>query len=320
MSKFKKKAKVNTGSGSSISNEQWKEWNEYVYDRIMEGTEDGDEPTQPCFISGICDPGLQSPQEAEREYDWEDTEQQNKLIKVGVGRVEGDKFYVKNRDNDTVVMTVDFPSILIDYSKHPASDSDEEDFKPYRELLAGDWEGAASPIALNPSKDGYNPKSRIATLCKVTGVKKGKVPEDFDLGELLGAEFMMSIEANWSEDEKFMNVKISSPANKPKAIPMPEHDIEPFAVMMDGDNDEEDLKQINSKILKRLQLAKEWDDSGLKKELERVGRLGGGSSDDSEEEKPKKNVTKPKRPSKVEQEPDEEPEGDDNPFDLGDDD
>ena len=115
-----------------------------------------------------------------------------------------------------------------------------------------------------------------------------------------------------------MNVKISSPANKPKAIPMPEHNIEPFAVMMDGDNDEEDLKQINSKILKRLQLAKEWDDSGLKKELEKMGRLGGGSSDDSEEDKPKKAVTKPKRPSKVEQEPDEEPEGDDNPFDIDD--
>lgn len=317
MSKFKKKAKTNVGSGSSITEEQWKEWNEYVYDRIMEATEDGDEPLQPCFISGIVDTGTQAPPEAEREYPWEDTEQQNKLIKVGVGRRDGDKFYVKNRDNDTVVMTVDFPSIMIDYSKHPASDSDEEDFKPHRELLAGDWDNTASPIALNPSKDGYNPKSRIAALCKATGlVKTGKVPEDFDLGELLGADFRMTITAEWSDDGKFMNPKIKDPVNKTKKDPLPDHDIEPFAVMLDGDNDEEDLKQINSKILKRLQLAKEWDSSELKKELEKLGRLGSSSTDSGSEDKPKKSISKP---SKVEQEPDEGLDPDeDNPFALDD--
>lgn len=311
MSKFKKKAKVQTGGGSSISNEDWKKWNDYVYDCVQEATEDGDEPLQPCFISGIVDSGTQSPAEAEREYDWEDTDQQNKLIKVGVGRVEGDKFYVKNRDNDTIVMTVDFPTVMIDYAKHPASDSDEEDLKPYRALLAGDWDGAATPIALNPADDGYNPKSRIAKLTKATGiVKKGKVPKDFDLGELLFGEFMMNITAEWSEDDKFMNVRTADPTAKPKAIPMPEHDIEPFAVMMDGGNEEEDLKQVNGKILKRLQLAKEWDDSELKKELEKLGRLSGNN--DSEASSDKKS---PKKPSKVEQEPDEDlADDDDNPF------
>lgn len=318
MSKFKKKAKVQTGGGSSISNEDWKKWNDYVYDCVQEATEDGDEPLQPCFISGIVDSGTQSPAEAEREYDWEDTDQQNKLIKVGVGRVEGDKFYVKNRDNDTIVMTVDFPTVMIDYAKHPASDSDEEDLKPYRALLAGDWDGAATPIALNPADDGYNAKSRIAKLAKATGiVKKGKVPKDFDLGELLGGEFMMNITAEWSEDDKFMNVRTADPTAKPKAIPMPEHNIEPFAVMMDGDNEEEDLKQVNGKILKRLQLAKEWDDSELKKELEKMGRLSGSNdNEESSDKKPAKKVTKP---SKVEQEPDEDlADESDNPFALDD--
>lgn len=314
MNKFKKKAKVQTGGGSSISNEDWKKWNDYVYDCVQEATEDGDEPLQPCFISGIVDTGTQAPVEAEREWDWEDTDQQNKLIKVGVGRVEGDKFYVKNRDNDTVVMTVDFPTVMIDYAKHPASESDEEDFKPYRTLFAGDWEGAATAIALNPAKDGYDPRSRIATLAKATGLyKTGKVPKDFDLGEFLGADFRMEIKAEWSEDDKFMNVRISSPANKSKKDPLPDHNIEPFAVMMEGDNEEEDLNQVNGKILKRLQLAKEWDDSGLKKELEKLGRLSGNSaSEDSSESKPPKKVTKP---SKVEQEPDEDlAEESDNPF------
>ena len=172
MSKFSKKAKTQTGS--SISSEEWKEWNEYVYDTIMDATEDGDEPTQVCFISGIVDTGLQPPSEEEREYDWEDSELQNKLIKSGVGRVEGDKFYAQNRDIDSVVITVDFPSIMVDYSKHPAVKEGEGVVAPYRELLAGDWEGAATPIAISAGQDGYSPKSRVTKLCKATGTVKVK--------------------------------------------------------------------------------------------------------------------------------------------------
>lgn len=321
MSKFKKVAKAQTQTSSNISGEDWKKWNEYIYDKIMEVTEDGDEPSQVCFISGIVDTSFQPPREEYREYDWEDTEQQNKLLKLdGVAYRDGDKFYIKNRPSDSVVMTVDFPSILIDYSKHPASESEEEDLKPLRQLLNGEWDRAATPISLNPRKDGFDPKSKIAKLCKATGVKKGKVPADFNIGELMGVDFMMSIEAKWGGDEgQFLNINIGDISNKPKAIPSPEHNIEPFAVMMDGDNDEEDLKQLSRPVIERLKMAQGFDESPLKKELEKLGRLGSSPTDSGSENKPKKSISKP---SKVEQEPDEELEdGEDNPFLLdGDDD
>lgn len=327
MSKFKKVAKVQQGGGSTIDPSEWKAWNEYVYDRIQEVTEDGDEPSQVCFISGICDTGMQEPREEYREYPWKDTEQQNKLLKLdGVAYRDGDKFYVKNRHNDTVVMTVDYPTIMIDYSKHPASDSEEEDLRPLRQLLSGDFKpkGAtaslATPVNLTPSKDGFDPKSKIAQLCKATGVKKGKVPADFNIGELMGVPFMSEITAAWSEDGVWMNPKVGAITSKPKVIPVPEHNIEPFAVMMDGDNDEEDLKQLSRPVIERLKMAQGFDESPLKKELEKLGKLGASPSTDSgSDDKPKKSISKP---SKVEQEPDEElGDDDENPFLLdGDDD
>jgi len=320
MSKFKKVAKVQQGGGSTIDPSEWKAWNEYVYDRIQEVTEDGDEPSQVCFISGIVDTGFQMPPTEYAEFPWEDTEQQNKHIQAGHAYVEGDKFFIKNLPKDSVVMTVDFPSILIDYSKHPASDSDEEDLKPLRQLLRGEWDRAASVIMLNPrKKDGFDPKSTIAKLCKATGVKKGKVPADFNIGELMGVDFMMSIEAKWGGDEgQFLNINIGDISNKPKAIPSPEHSIEPFAVMMDGDNEEEDLKQLSRPVIERLKMAQGFDESPLKKELEKLGKLGSSSTDSGSEDKPKKSISKP---SKVEQEPDEElGDDDENPFLLDGDD
>ena len=233
---FNKKAKQTTSSYES--NIDWEAYNQHLLEQINEATEDGDDSVQVCIISGLVDTGTQPPQEEYTVYDWEDSEQQNKLLKANFGCfVEDDKFHIPNRKNDTMVIMVDFPTIQINYGAFFSEDG-ADDWKPYRHLYAGDWKGVATPIILNPKDGEYNPKSRISKLAKVTGCIKGSAaPADFDLGELMGKDLVMDITAE--QNGEYININVKDPAKRNKAIPIPDHDIEPFGVMIGEENDPE---------------------------------------------------------------------------------
>lgn len=312
---FKKTAKAPKQSQQFESNVDWAAFNQHVYDAIMEATDNGENTNQVCFISGIVDTGTQPSLEPYTVYKWEDSEQQNKLLNADFGcYVEDDNFYIPNKPVDSVAFFVDFPEVQIDYSKFFGDGS--EGTKPYRTLLAGEWDGVAQYTALSPDKDGYGGKSRVSKLAKATGVTKGNPPADFDIGELLGQPFTMDIEAKKGGDQgQFLNVKVSNPSSKHKAIPVPEHDVVPFGVMMNGDNDEDAVKQIyrKSALLKRLELAEEWLESDLKKQIEalQTSQQGDNSKSPTKEEKaPKKATQKPKKASEP-----GEPEGNSGSFD-----
>lgn len=283
---FKKVAKGGESSTGQASRENWDAFYAHVEDVIRDVTEDGDSKNQVCFISGIVDTGTQTkePEDKYTIYDWEDSERQHKLIAADFGCYEKEgKFYIPNKPekNDSITLYVDFPSIVVDYGILDGSGVPR--FLPYRELLAGEWEGIATHTAL--SSKGYGGKSRVNALAKATGLhKSGDLSGSFDVGQLLGLPFTMDIITNRGGDkQQYVNVKISNPSSKHKAIPVPEHDVEPFGIMMTGGNNPDDLKYIRKAVLRRLELADEWEDSELKKELEAVK---GGSS--KEEEAPTK--------------------------------
>lgn len=272
---FKKKAQVPKQSSNQESNIDWEGFNNHVYEAIMEATDNGENTNQVCFISGIVDTGKQPPLEPYTVYDLaeEGTElaaKQQKLLDADFGcYVEDGKLYIPEKPVDSVVFFVDFPDIKINYSKYFGDGTEEP--KPYRELLAGEWDKVATYTALMPDTSGYGGKSRISKLAKATGVTKGNPPADFDVGELLGQPFTMDIEVNRGGDKgQYVNVRVSNPSSKHKAIPVPEHDVVPFGVMMNGGNDEEAIKQIyrKSTLLRRLEMAEEWETSDLKKEIE----------------------------------------------------
>lgn len=280
MAGFNKKAKATRSSGSNID---WEAYNNHLEAQINEATENGDEPNLVAVICGLIDSGTQPPDEKYSSYDWKDNKQQNKLLKANFGcKVEDGKFLIPNSSTDSVIIMVEFPDVMINYREFLGEDENDETYPeqaPYRMLLAGEWQGVAGITVLDPPKEGYGTKSRIMKLAKAIKHPdaKGKyLDRDFPLGELLGKTCLMMLEGVRSGDEnQYFNVKATNPSSIPKGMKVPKITSEPFGVMMNSDepNDEEDLRQIMNRrsILKRLQLAEEWEDSMLKKELEELG-------------------------------------------------
>lgn len=271
---FSKKGKVQNDN-SNLPEVDWDLYNGHLEEAVKQATDDGDNKNQVCFISGIIDTGTQPAQEPYTTYDEAkegdpNFDKQRKLIEADFGCYAADgKFYIPNKPVDSVVFFVDFPDIKVNYGKFFALDG-KDDYKPYRTLLAGDWDGLATYTALSPSPTGYGGKSRVSVLAKATGTTKGNPPSDFDVGELLGKPFTMDVLLSRGGDKgQFLNVRVSNPSSKHKAIPVPEHDVVPFGVSMSGGNSVVELEQIVRKgaILRRLEMAKEWEGSKLKIEI-----------------------------------------------------
>ena len=270
-----------------------------------------------CYLAGIIDAGTQPDDEEYTIYDWKDDERQNNLIEKDFGCfVKDGKFHIPNRPTESVIFLVDFPDIMVNYGL--LFGSGEDNYLPYRALLAGDWENKASITRLTPKSDtGYSDRSSVSKLAKAMGlVKSGTPSEDFELGELLGGVFMMQVEGQRGiKDDRYFNIKVKEITAKPKKTLAPEYDLEPFGIMLNEENDVELLKFLNPKVVNRLELAEEWEESMLKKQLEEYKASKGGSSDKpkAKPEPKKKASSGPKKIEAQQPEPDGE-EDDGIPF------
>lgn len=128
----------------------------------------------------------------------------------------------------------------------------------------------------------------------------------------------VEVDTRDKDGKTYVNIKAKNPSAKHKAIPMPEHDVQPCVVFFDDENDEEAVKMLSYPVIKRLEMAEGWEDSAVKAQLEALGKLGEPkpSLDDEEEELPASKKPSPKKPSPKKPEPVEEDadEDDDNPF------
>lgn len=268
---FSKKAKA---SDNNLPNVAWEAYNAHLEEAVKTATEDGESKNQVCFISCIVDTGTQPSQEPYTVYDEApegdpNFDKQRKLLEADFGcYVEGGKFHIPNKPVDSVVFFVDFPDIKVNYGKFFSPDG-EDSYKPHRTLLAGEWDKIATYTGV-PS-GGYGGKSRISVLAKATGVTKGNPPADFDIADLLGVPFTMDVTYSRGGDKnQYLGIDVANPSSKHKAIPVPEHDVVPFGISMDGGNSPEELEQIARKgaLLRRLELAEGWEGSKLKAELD----------------------------------------------------
>ena len=299
---FSKKGKVSQESAPSNHPQvDWSAYNAHILEKVLEATDNGDSKNQVCFISGVVDTGTQPAIEPYTVYDADieggaNYEKQQKLISADFGCfIENGKFHIPQKPVDSVVFFVDFPEILIDYGKF-FGDGDSEP-KPYRTLLAGEWDGVATYTSLQPSSEGYGGKSRISVLAKATGCTKGNPPSNFDIAELLGKPFTMDVAASTGGDKnQYVNIRVSSPSSKHKAIPFPDHTVTPFGVGMNSENSDEAIKQIfrKSSLLARLALAEEWETSKLKAQIAAMKGDTNSESETSESQPEPKAPTKAK--------------------------
>lgn len=277
------------GGNGGQSNVDWDAFNNHKEAQIEAAIEESG-GNQICILSGIVDAGVQPPNEEYSEYPYEGSERQEKLLvndQVDC-YVEDGKFYIANRPAQAVIFTVDFPEIMINYGKFFNKEG-EDDWKPYRAIIGGEFKGIAAVTSITPNKaDGYGAKSRINKLAKAMGLYKTNPPADFDLAELLGGEFCMTVETKRGGDQnQYLNIITKNISPKDKRLPSPDHDIKPFGVMMAGGNEEADLKLVNKTMQRRLEMAVGWKDSALKAELEGLRQSGNSDTTEKKEEKPK---------------------------------
>lgn len=283
----------NGGSGDGPTREQWDEWNQYLKDQI------GKFKPRVAILSGIVDLGRQEQEDSVFEYKQE--ERQDKLLEEGKAYLsdDGKKIIRPRNPVQCVALMADFPSIEIDYSKHPRSTKSEPEIKPYRHLITGEFKGLADTLALScKAEDGkwvYDPKHSVSKLAMAMDLVQGEyVAQDFNLGKLLGGAFSIQLGVN---GKGYINSKEIGPIMD--GVPIPEYDLEPFGVMFKGGNDGESLKQIRASVRKRMEMSPDWGESEIKKELEAL--KGNSSSGDSKPAKaePVQEDTKKAKPAKA---------------------
>ena len=291
MSKFSMKASKGTSTGES--NVDWTEFNKHLLEVL------GEEEQQVAILSGIIDVGVQYREDL--VVDYEGKEMQDKAIEEGraVLSEDGQKLTLSMSPVGQVVLIADFPDLMVNYGKYMSKDG-EDNFKPYRALVGGSWEGIAKGINMNSKKISgvwqFDPKSTISKLAKYCCGVSGAVPQDYDIGNLLGEAFAMDVGMKEIDGKFYANCKNVN--RKHKMVEVPEHDIEPFGISFSGGNDPKDIFNINGQVFKLLEKAVGWNESGLKGEIEAY-RKEKEEESTPEEETPKKAAPKKAPPKKA---------------------
>lgn len=228
-------------------------------------------------------------------------------------------------------ISVDFPENMFPYGEFFEGSDD----KPYRVIIgengfltkertnkAGTWNIVAKPfnlkhINVNRQKDGAKPHYALAKNGMLYNIAEFTDSLDGDgnfhsteLGKLIGKPLMFDVNVAQDDYGVKIDVKPSGRLAKrdQKAWDEEVSDLMKDEylgfVLFDGNNDEETLKKLNNKIINTLKMSPDFESSGLKKELEKVGKLGNytppqsnsesTSSEEStntqEEQKPSENV------------------------------
>ena len=285
MTYSKKATPVDNNYSENTSNIDWAAFNQHLLEVVNESIKK-EGKNQVCILSGIVDSGKQYPQDKYTTYPSDENDpRQKKLLDANFGCFHEDgKFHIPQKPADSVIFFVDFPSILVNYGKF-FSESGEDDFKPYRTLLAGEWEKIAQVTVLSPDpEEGYGPLSRIHKIANAIGLVDGNPPTDFDIGSLLGGVFTMDISAE--QNDTFVNIRVKNVGTKHQAIPVPEYTGVPFGISWEGGNDSEALDQVKRKkvIRKRLEMATDYEGSGLQKELEALSDTNNSPHSDNKGE------------------------------------
>lgn len=113
---------------------------------------------------------------------------------------------------------IDFPSIMVDYSKHYNSTSDVEDLRPFRISLNGqDFKDKGQIGTVLRFDDSFKPipeNNIIYKICKAAGREEELLKDtNFDIGVAAGAvcNFKVTFDLNVTEKGVWFNPKVSTP-------------------------------------------------------------------------------------------------------------
>lgn len=192
---------------------------------------------------------------------------------------------------------IDFPSIMVDYSKVPNSTSTEEDLRPYRISLNGVFNKTIQRnIPFDGSFKPVSDKNILYKVCAAAGLEQALINSEFDIATLADATCNFTVrmditdttgkeQSEIDEMKVYLNDSVSKPAqiddlempddsiftaDAQIAKVMNKDGIAPFTgILLDGmDYTETMFNMIGSDkfgFLKRAQTSKEYTISGISK-------------------------------------------------------
>lgn len=115
-------------------------------------------------------------------------------------------------------VAVDFPQIMVDYSKHYNSDSDEEDLRPLRISLNGSFhQRFPKNIVFDGSYKPVGSNNLLYKICSAADLEKELIESEYDIATLAGAvcNFNVRCDLNVGDDGV---TYVNWTANKPSGI------------------------------------------------------------------------------------------------------
>lgn len=209
---FSKKVGVQqSGTQNNVDSEAWGEWNKYQYDcfsakeKEMANGKLRKEKTLIGQVNLIMDLGtppapdnkwatkcalpLEGEEYSQEEIEWKEKNPTHDFIwdeewdETLRKRVPVRKQTSPSYPSQEFGVAVDFPQILIDYSKHPNSTTDVEDLRPLRISLNGSFhQQFPKPITFDGSYKPVSDKNLIYKICSAAGREKELLDSQFDIG------------------------------------------------------------------------------------------------------------------------------------------
>ena len=257
------------------------------------------------YVSAIVDLGVQKQEPA--KFVFNGTEDDEKRIikehpgtwfEDGVDPQTKEKVRYRcweQRPIQCVAIAIDFPDIMLNKGKFFEDGETEE--KPLRLWLGGEFYtkshgrvvGRPFPLKVVKNDETGNwSLSTKSTLYKMAvGAKLIKSGQDFlpeRLDELLGKTLLFECQI-WfkkgNDGKKYYTEYCRYVSGLTRGMkPFKEFPTEPFVIMFDEENDEENVKQIRRHVVNTMMMAENFEGSKIQKQLEKLGK--GVKHDNSE--------------------------------------
>jgi len=229
----------NNNNDKEISNEQWQEWNVYLHN-LTDASEvdlgDGKHKktqTSVGILNLMIEAGFQPQTDAEYDTRCALPEEGEKNSKEELEVIEkfpsnyfkwvDDKGTKKRKQcrpqnpEQELILCIDFPDLMVDYSKHPNSDLETEDLKPLRVSLNGRFKKDFNRhIVLRLNKDAkMSAKNLMYKIAEKSGKLQEFIDSKYNPGVLAGAACKWSVDfqKNVSGDSTFYSIQAVDPTS-----------------------------------------------------------------------------------------------------------
>ena len=234
-----------TGGGSAVSDDQWKEWNDYYYS-LIDGKEQPHKNKQGDIVEGrfykkkklvgklamLVDCGLQP--QADASYDWKGEAGEGSNLSPAeqahvdkypdnyFKTVDGKRMQFKpERPTQEFAFYFDFPKIVVDWTKHPIEALHSLGQKPLRVSYNGYFknssmglEGFGKQLRFAPNyKTGkVSPNNPIYKIATAMNVADSFESSNYDFGKLAGGHcfFELYITKNTYNGKSYYDAEIKN--------------------------------------------------------------------------------------------------------------